>query len=158
MHLRLINTWNDPGWMAHIHLSVTLAFCQLDWHIEIKLLFSWYFSKNMPFFSFAKSTSRRRQPGFQQRTCTRVWRPRRTPRNQIPRQPLRAMNFHISDPSAKKKFEFKSHKTWESYHLYTGAGKIGSRPLGRAGLEGAPPRVTIKERCTTAGDKLVSFC
>ena len=27
----------------------------------------------------------------------------------------------------------------------TGAGKIGSRPLGRAGLEGAPPRVTIKE-------------
>ena len=33
-----------------------------------------------------------------------------------------------------------------------GAGKIGSRPLGRAGLEGAPPRVTIKERCTTADD------
>ena len=29
--------------------------------------------------------------------------------------------------------------------LSLGAGKIGSRPLGRAGLEGAPPRVTIKE-------------
>ena len=26
-----------------------------------------------------------------------------------------------------------------------GAGKIGSRSLGRAGLEGAPTRVTIKE-------------
>ena len=31
------------------YLSVTLALCQLDWHIKIKLLFSLYFSKNVPF-------------------------------------------------------------------------------------------------------------
>ena len=40
----------------------------------------------------------------------------------------------------------------ESAIVGSGLGDIGTRPLGRAGLEGAPPRVTIKERCTTAGD------
>ena len=41
--------------------------------------------------------------------------------------------------------EVLSLKKDTSLQNSSGLGNIGSRPLGRGGLEGAPPRVTIKE-------------